>query len=348
MSEQVPAKKENSEMPSQATQQNSPLFEQDFFIDAPSETVDSDSNILKELEWIQPKTIRRSLNWQNITVEAPPRNDENSLPSGIQPQHEQPAPTPAIDPQVLAKEQKKPEEASNPAISTDEGSRQPRIDRDNLDWQNTEEAEIQMKSRIQRASDSSTQISSFIKSSLTNSKNRGSALSDDGLSFMEQHFDVKFGDIKVHTNSKAVQMNKELVTLTSTHDSDIYYKARIYPDKNKNKLMVHELTHTIQQDAAVQMNKEVQLHPKKEERIENFSAKRICLNREKKSLFKTPFNKQKTSKPSATQDKILATKELSSHNIILSHNKEWLQKTLDWEQEMERKKIQFKQFTNSC
>lgn len=346
MSEQVPAQKENSATPSQATQQSLPLFEQHPFIDAPSETVGNNSNISKELEWIQPKTIRRSLNWQNITVEAPP-SDENSLPSGIQPQHEQPAPAPAIKPEVLAKEQKNPEEASNPAISTDEKSPQPKIDRDNLDWQNTEEAEIQMKSGVQRASDGSTQPSSCIESSLTNSKGGGSALSDDVLSFMEWHFDADFGGIKVHTNSKAVQMNKELGAPAFTHGSDIYYGAGTPP--GKNELTAHELTHTIQQGVAVRMNKEMQPQPQKKEKQETLQAKEIPLNREKKSLQKTPFNKESSFKASGTQDKTLAAKELPSHNIILSHNKELLKKTLDGEQqETQEEPIQAKQFTNSC
>jgi hypothetical protein len=55
-----------------------------------SESVGSNSNISQELGGIQPKTIRRSLNWQNITVEAPSRGNGMSLPGGIQRQQEEP------------------------------------------------------------------------------------------------------------------------------------------------------------------------------------------------------------------------------------------------------------------
>ena len=55
-----------------------------------SESVGSNSNISKELGGIQPKTIRRSLNWQNIPVEAPSRGNGMSLPGGIQRQQEEP------------------------------------------------------------------------------------------------------------------------------------------------------------------------------------------------------------------------------------------------------------------
>jgi hypothetical protein len=84
MSEEVAAQKENSATPSQASQQTTPVFEQSLFTDEGYATVGSNSNISKELEGIQPKTIRRSLNWQNITVEAPNRSGGVSLPGGIQ------------------------------------------------------------------------------------------------------------------------------------------------------------------------------------------------------------------------------------------------------------------------
>jgi hypothetical protein len=345
MSAQVPAQKENLATPSQPTQQSSPLFEQPPFIEARSETVGNNSNISKELEGIQSTTIRRSLNWQNITVKAPPRSDENSLLSDIQPQQEQPAP--AIERQLLAKEQKNQEEASTPVISTDEGSPQPKIDRDNLDGQNTEEAEIQMKSGVQRASDGNTQGSSSIESHLANSKGRGSALSDDARSFMERYFDADFGDLKVHTNSETVHMNKELGTQAFTNGSNIYYGAGKSP--GKNELTVHELTHTIQKGAAMQMNKEGQRQLYKEEKQKNPQAKKIYLSEGKKSLQKNFFNKESSFKTSGTQDKSLAAKELPSHNTVLSHNKKLLQKTLYADQqEMQEQPIQAKQFTNSC
>jgi len=47
-----------------------------------SESVGSNSNISKELGGIEPKTIRRTLNWQNITVEAPHRSAASSTYSG--------------------------------------------------------------------------------------------------------------------------------------------------------------------------------------------------------------------------------------------------------------------------
>jgi hypothetical protein len=84
MSERVPAQNKTSATPSQATQASSPLLHQSSLTDELSEPVGSNLNIWKELGGVQPKTIRRSLNWQNITVEAPSRGNGVSLPGGIQ------------------------------------------------------------------------------------------------------------------------------------------------------------------------------------------------------------------------------------------------------------------------
>jgi hypothetical protein len=84
MKERVLAKNRTSVTPPQATQASSPLLHQRPLTDELSESVGSNSNISKESAGIQPKTIRRSLNWQNITVEAPSRGNGMSLPGGIQ------------------------------------------------------------------------------------------------------------------------------------------------------------------------------------------------------------------------------------------------------------------------
>ena len=84
MNERVLAKNQTSATPSQAIQASSPPLHQGPSTSGVSESFGSNSNISKELGGIQPKTIRRSLNWQNISVEAPSRSDGKSLQGGIQ------------------------------------------------------------------------------------------------------------------------------------------------------------------------------------------------------------------------------------------------------------------------
>jgi hypothetical protein len=90
MNEHVIKKNKASATQPQATQASSPLLNQSSLTSETSGSVGSNSNISKESGGIQPKKIRRSLNWQNITVEAPSRGNGMSLPGGIQRQPEEP------------------------------------------------------------------------------------------------------------------------------------------------------------------------------------------------------------------------------------------------------------------
>jgi hypothetical protein len=163
-----------------------------------------------------------------------------------------------------------------------------------------EEEEVQMKSEVQRASDGSSVASSSIESRLASSKGGGSALPDDVRSFMEPRFGADFSDIKVHTDSNAVQMTKELGAQAFAHGSDIYYGAGKSP--GKNELTAHELTHTIQQGAAVRMNKELRRSPNQQfEEKEQLQAKNLPDRTLKDSLNKElrlqPLEEQEGGEP---------------------------------------------------
>jgi Domain of unknown function (DUF4157) len=99
-----------------------------------------------------------------------------------------------------------------------------------------------------RSSDGESQAGSNIESRLSSSKGGGSPLPDDVRSFMEPRFEADFGQVRVHTGSEAVQMNRELGAQAFTHKSDIYYGSGKTPAKNN--LTAHELTHVMQQGTA--------------------------------------------------------------------------------------------------
>ncbi|MDY6785134.1 MAG: DUF4157 domain-containing protein [Cyanobacteriota bacterium] len=73
----------------------------------------------------------------------------------------------------------------------------------------------------------------------------GQPLGQETRSFMESRFGADFSGVRVHTDSNAVQMNKDLGAQAFAHGQDIYYGKGRSP--GKNKLTAHELTHTIQQ-----------------------------------------------------------------------------------------------------
>jgi len=71
---------------------------------------------------------------------------------------------------------------------------------------------------------------------------------------MESGFGADFSDVKIHTDTNAVQMSQELGAQAFTNGNDVYFnKGKYNPDSREGKhLLAHELTHTIQQTGAVQ------------------------------------------------------------------------------------------------
>ncbi len=108
------------------------------------------------------------------------------------------------------------------------------------------EAIAQTKPSVQRAGqEGGFQADPNIESRLASQKGGGSPLSDEVRSFMEPRFGADFSQVRVHTDSNAVQMNQALGAQAFTHGSDIYYGAGKSP--GISDLTAHELTHVVQQ-----------------------------------------------------------------------------------------------------
>jgi hypothetical protein len=188
-----------------------------------------------------------------------------------------------------------------------------------------EEEEAQMKSEVQRASDGSSVASGNVENQLAASKGGGSPLPEDVLRFMEPRFGADFSNIKVYTDSNAVQMNKEVGAQAFAHGSDIYFGAGKSP--GNNELTAHELTHTIQQGAAGRMNKEVRRQPQQEEEQETIQAKEISISGQEKSKQVSLSNKESSFQASEAETETLAAKALSGYNTNLLLNKGTAPKT---------------------
>ena len=109
-----------------------------------------------------------------------------------------------------------------------------------------DEKELQAKSNVPNTS-------ATIASRLKKSKGRGSKLSAEARNEMESGFGADFNNVNIHTDSGAVQMNKELRAQAFTHGNDVYFNQGKYnPNSREGKhLLAHELTHVIQQDSFI-------------------------------------------------------------------------------------------------
>ncbi len=102
---------------------------------------------------------------------------------------------------------------------------------------------------IQKKSNGESVASDSLASSIQNSKGSGSSMDGGTQSFMENRFGRDFSNVKIHTGSQSVQMNKELNAQAFTTGSDIYFNNGKYQPQSESgkQLLAHELTHVVQQ-----------------------------------------------------------------------------------------------------
>ncbi len=123
-----------------------------------------------------------------------------------------------------------------------------------------EEEEIQAQIEEKRKEVVQTKLMgetmSPVESTLKAGGNHGNKLDLATRAEMEQGFGADFSDVNVHTDSRAIQMNKQLGAQAFTRGKDIYFNEGKYnPDSTDGKhLLAHELTHTIQQTGMVPHN----------------------------------------------------------------------------------------------
>jgi hypothetical protein len=104
---------------------------------------------------------------------------------------------------------------------------------------------------IQRKESGENTAGSELSSQINKSRGNGHSMDATTRSFMESRFDTDFSQVKIHTGSESVMMNRALNAKAFTVGNDIYFNEGQYnPGSNSGKhLLAHELTHTVQQQA---------------------------------------------------------------------------------------------------
>ena len=89
-----------------------------------------------------------------------------------------------------------------------------------------------------------------LSSKIENAAGKGSALPEQTLHEMNRAFGKDFGDVKIHNDTDAAEMNEELNAQAFTHGKDIYFNEGKFDAENASgkNLLAHELTHVVQQN----------------------------------------------------------------------------------------------------
>ncbi len=105
--------------------------------------------------------------------------------------------------------------------------------------------------RLQRkATGGATNAGPVLSGRISATQGAGSTLDTPIRSFMESRMDADFSAVKIHTDTGAAQMSRQLGALAFTVGNDIYFDQGKYePGSDAGKhLLAHELAHTLQQE----------------------------------------------------------------------------------------------------
>jgi hypothetical protein len=111
---------------------------------------------------------------------------------------------------------------------------------------------LQAKPSVQREFDGSFQTTSNFETRLHSANMSGNPLPDVVRRELEPKFGADFSHVRIHTDSQAGQLNREVQARAFTHGAHIHFGAGEYnPGTSAGKgLLAHELTHVVQQTGA--------------------------------------------------------------------------------------------------
>ena len=165
---------------------------------------------------------------------------------------EEPAPTPNGDLQMKADEGLCPDCAKKMQRQTaEEGS---------------EEAAPDVQMQAGKAQAATPEVTPETESYINQSKGGGQPMSDSDRAYMEPRFGRDLSGVRLHTGSRAAEAAKGVNAQAFTRGQDIYFGAGQYQPGGAQgqRLLAHELTHTVQQDAPAR-TKSIQRRKEQEE-----------------------------------------------------------------------------------
>ena len=113
-----------------------------------------------------------------------------------------------------------------------------------------EERPEQLQRQVDGMPDQAANVSADIRSA----KSGGNPLPLSVRRFMEPRFQANFSQVRIHTDENAARLNRNVGAKAFTVDNHIFFgRGQFQPESDQGReLIAHELTHTIQQGAAVQ------------------------------------------------------------------------------------------------
>jgi hypothetical protein len=112
---------------------------------------------------------------------------------------------------------------------------------------------------VQAKGDNIKAASGNIEDTIKSKKGSGEELADNVREPMETAFDANFSRVKVHTDGESDQLNKSLNSRAFATGQDIFFSQGAYNPGSRDgqELLAHELTHIVQQNSHIGLDKKV-------------------------------------------------------------------------------------------
>ncbi len=152
------------------------------------------------------------------------------------------------------------------------------------DKQLAKEEEEGVQRKAEGTSTDGFEAGAQVEQQLAGTRGSGRGLDAPVQADMEGRFGANFSGVRIHTDAKAVQLNRAVSAHAFTHGSDIYFNQGQYnPGSSGGKrLLAHELTHVVQQTGPAT------LAPKRVQRLAPSQKNGpLTIQRAKKSAGKT-------------------------------------------------------------
>jgi hypothetical protein len=109
-----------------------------------------------------------------------------------------------------------------------------------------------------RKAEGQPNVASNVAAEIQSSTAGGSPLPLSVRRFMEPRFRADFSKVRIHTDAKAAKLNRQVNARAFAVGNSIFFgESNFKPDTHEGReLIAHELTHTVQQGAAVQRSEE--------------------------------------------------------------------------------------------
>ena len=138
------------------------------------------------------------------------------------------------------------------------------------------------------SSHSSVSVSPSLESSIKSSR-KGFPMPSDLRSKMETGFGADFSSVRFHTGPEASEMSSSIKAKAFTYGNDVYFNAGQYNPGTSDgqRLIAHELTHTLQQGSCVYRQQEETVSPSKEDEQDSYESR---LYKKRNELYQSAEN----------------------------------------------------------